>query len=135
MNPVVHFEMPYKDNKRVSKFYQEAFGWQMVDAGEQMGNYVVAETAETDQNHMAKTPGTINGGFYPEKDGELGKSTHVVISVDNLKESIESVKQAGGETIGEQMDIPGIGLYVSIRDSEGNIVGVLQPNMPAVTDK
>jgi predicted enzyme related to lactoylglutathione lyase len=38
-NPVVHFEMPYKDAKRVSEFYKQAFGWGMNETGEDMGNY------------------------------------------------------------------------------------------------
>src|ERR1700742_2437376 len=63
-NPVVHFEMPYKDAQRVSAFYRQAFGWDMVDTGEQMGNYITAGTAETNENRMVQTPGTINGGFY-----------------------------------------------------------------------
>lgn len=126
-NPVVHFEMPYKDSKRLAGFYEQVFGWGMMDVGEKMGNYVLATTAETDENQMVRTPGTINGGFYPESEGELGKSTHVVISVDDLKASIEQVKKSGGEIVGEQMDIPGIGLYISIKDTEGNIVGILQP--------
>lgn len=29
MNPVVHFEMPAEDKKRMSKFYTKAFGWQL----------------------------------------------------------------------------------------------------------
>lgn len=63
-NPVVHFEMPAKDKKRVSEFYTKAFGWDMQQLGEGMGNYIVAHTAETDENNMVKTPGTINGGFF-----------------------------------------------------------------------
>jgi len=30
MNPVVHFEMPYTDNKRVAKFYKNVFGWGII---------------------------------------------------------------------------------------------------------
>lgn len=41
-NLVVHFEMPYKDPERVSRFYNKVFGWTMKDAGPSMGNYVVA---------------------------------------------------------------------------------------------
>jgi predicted enzyme related to lactoylglutathione lyase len=37
------------------------------------------------------------------------------------------VKGAGGEVLGEPMEIPGIGEYVSFRDTEGNRVGMLQP--------
>jgi uncharacterized protein len=123
-NPVVHFEMPYKDAKRVSNFYQTAFGWDMADAGEGMGHYVVATTADTDENRMVKTPGTINGGFY-----DLAKASpepSVVISVDDVKTSMDAVKKAGGEILGEPQEIPGIGLWVSFRDSEGNRVSMLQ---------
>lgn len=127
-NPVVHFEMPAKDKKRVAEFYTKAFGWGMQQMGPEMGNYIVATTADTDENRMVKTPGTINGGFFDYKDDELNRAPHVVISVENLDESIKAVKDAGGEVVGEQMDIPGIGKYVSIKDTEGNIVGILQPS-------
>lgn len=123
-NPVVHFEMPYKDPSRVGKFYEEAFGWGMQDAGEKMGHYIVAVTADTDANRMVKIPGTINGGFYNIKDASPEPS--VVISVENLTESIEAVKKAGGEILRESQEIPGIGMWASFKDSEGNRVSMLQ---------
>jgi predicted enzyme related to lactoylglutathione lyase len=95
-NPVVHFEMPYKDAKRVAEFYNKAFGWNMADAGEQMGHYVTAATAETDENRMVKTPGTINGGFYDLKMSEASQQPSVVISVPDVKEAIKDVEAAGG---------------------------------------
>ena len=65
MNPVVHFEMPYDDRERMAKFYQSAFGWQTQMLGEEMGNYVLATTTETDESGPTK-PGAINGGFFPK---------------------------------------------------------------------
>ena len=47
----------------------------------------------------------------------------------DIKGSIKKVKDAGGEILGEIMDIPGIGLYISFNDTEGNRVGMLQPSM------
>src|SRR3954466_15327642 len=126
-NPVVHFEMPYEDQQHVTNFYSKAFGWQMQKMGSEMGDYVTAATAETDENRMVKTPGTINGGFFPRKDDELNRAPHVVISVDDIEESRKAVEEAGGKIMGEQMDIPGIGLYYSFKDTEGNVVGMLQP--------
>ena len=127
-NPVVHFEMPYKDAARVSAFYKEAFGWNMMDGGEQMGHYVMAQTAETDENRMVKTPGTINGGFYALDMSPESTQPSVVIAVDDIRKAVEDIKAAGGELLGEQQEIPGIGLWVSFKDSEGNRVSVLQPN-------
>lgn len=99
----------------------------MQQTGPEMGNYLVAHTAETDENQMVKTPGTINGGFFGYKDEEGFNAPHVIISVENLEESMENVKQAGGKIAGIIMEIPGVGRYVSFKDSEGNIVGMLQP--------
>lgn len=128
-NPVVHFEMPYKDAKRVAEFYKSAFGWDMVQLGKEMGDYITAGTADTDTNRMVKTPGTINGGFYKRGDSEAYQETSVVVSVGDIKQAIGDIKKAGGELlVKEPMEIPGIGLYVSFRDTEGNRVGVLQAN-------
>ena len=127
-NPVVHFEMPTKDKKRTADFYSQAFGWKMIQLDEKMGNYLIAQTAETDENNMVKTPGAINGGFFDYEDKEGMNIPHLVIAVDNLDESIEAVKTAGGEVVGEKMDIPGIGMYASLKDTDGNLVGMLEPN-------
>lgn len=127
-NPVVHFEMPYENSERLTKFYTQAFGWQMRKLGSEMGDYVTAATTETDQNRMVKTPGTINGGFFPKKPDWPAQYPSVVIAVDDIKEAMKNVTGAGGKVLGEPMEIPGIGQYVSFTDSEGNRVSILQPN-------
>jgi predicted enzyme related to lactoylglutathione lyase len=40
---------------------------------------------------------------------------------------MKSVRNAGGNVLGEPMDIPGVGKYVSFTDTEGNRVSMLQP--------
>jgi predicted enzyme related to lactoylglutathione lyase len=128
-NPVVHFEMPYQDVRRVTEFYKTAFGWDMNNMGQQMGNYVIAGTADTGEDGMVKTPGAINGGFYSISDAPTSKEPSVVISVKDIKKAMADIRRAGGELIhDEPMEIPGIGLYVAFRDSEGNRVGALQAN-------
>jgi predicted enzyme related to lactoylglutathione lyase len=92
-----------------------------------MGDYVTAQTAETDENRMVKTPGAINGGFFPKKPDWPAQHPSVVIAVKDIKDAIKKVSVAGGKVLGEPMDIPGIGLYVSFTDTEGNRVSILQP--------
>lgn len=125
MNPVVHFEMPYDDRARMAKFYGSAFGWQTQMLGDDMGNYVLATTTETGESGPKKT-GAINGGFYPKKPDWPEQYPSVVIAVDDIKESIKKVTDAGGKVLGEPMDIPGVGQYVSFIDTEGNRVSMLQ---------
>jgi predicted enzyme related to lactoylglutathione lyase len=127
-NPVVHFEMPYNDQGRVSAFYEKAFGWKMNVMGPDMGGYVVAHTAETDANNMITQTGAINGGFFPKKPDVPAQYPSVVIAVEDIQTAMGQVKEAGGEVLGEPIDIPGIGLYVSFNDTEGNRVSLLQPH-------
>lgn len=130
MNPVVHFEMPLKDRKRASTFYQTAFGWDMQVTGPEMGHYVLATTTPSGKDGRPESAGGINGGFYqydPKKPGFDKPS--VVVAVDNIEEKMKIVEKAGGHIDGKPMDIPGVGTFVSIIDTEGNRVGMLQPAM------
>ena len=127
MNPVVHFEMPTKDQKRVSEFYAKVFGWEMQTMGADMGNYVLANTTET-KDMRPITPGAINGGFFPKDKNKPAQFPSVVIAVDDIKESMKNVNAAGGKVLGEPVDIPGVGAYVSFFDTEGNRVSMLQPS-------
>jgi predicted enzyme related to lactoylglutathione lyase len=128
MNPIVHFEMPYEDSERLVKFYSQAFGWQMQKLGKDMGDYVLAATTETDENRMVKTPGAINGGFFPKKPDWPEQYPPVVIAVDDITDAMKKVAEAGGKVLDEPMEIPGVGLYVSFFDTEGNRVSMLQPH-------
>jgi predicted enzyme related to lactoylglutathione lyase len=95
-----------------------------------MGNYVLVQTTETNEKGFPKEPGRINGGFTEKsKDNPY---TAVVIAVDDIHEAMKKVKAAGstvlgGQKFGEPDDIPGIGLYATFIDTEGNRIGVLQP--------
>jgi len=48
---------------------------------------------------------------------------------DDIKQAIKKIAAAGGKVLGEPVEIPGIGQYVSFVDTEGNRVSVLQPVM------
>lgn len=125
-NPVVHFEMPYEDPQRAISFYSAVFGWQMNKMGSDLGDYIIAVTTETDEKRMIKTPGNINGGLFPKKAGGP-QVPSVVISVEDIRDSIKQVNSNGGKVLAEPSEIPGVGLYVSFTDTEGNVVSMLQP--------
>jgi uncharacterized protein len=126
MDSVVHFEMPYDDRDRMAKFYQQAFGWQSQMLGPDMGNYVVMMTTESTPTGPIK-PGAINGGFYQRTADKPMQYPSVVVSVDDVANSMKKVTDAGGKVLGDPMDIPGVGRYVSFVDPEGNRVSMLQP--------
>jgi len=134
MNPVVHFEMPYENRERMKKFYESAFGWKMQQMGSEMGNYVVAVTGKSDKESGRPTePGYINGGFYQKTADARSHAPSFVIAVDDIRAAMEQVKKSGGTVVGsknkpgEPDDIPGVGLWISFLDSEGNRVSLLEP--------
>lgn len=136
-DPVVHFEMGYTDQDRMVKFYQSVFHWNLKPMGPEMGNYVVAQTTETDENNMVQTKGAINGGFYQKTDDPLSQAPSVVISVDDIQAAMKDIVEAGGEILGvldpngertmEPQNIPGVGLWMSAKDTEGNRFSIIQP--------
>lgn len=138
MNPVVHFEMGYEDKARMVKFYETTFGWGTELMGPEMGNYVVAHTAETDENGMIQTKGAINGGFYQKTNDPLSQAPSIVVAVDDVNAAIKDVVAAGGKILGtmnekgehttEPQMIPGVGLWISVMDTEGNRLSIMQTN-------
>jgi predicted enzyme related to lactoylglutathione lyase len=130
MSSVVHFEMPAEDRKRMADFYTRTFGWQTQMLGPEMGEYVVVTTTESDESGVPKKPGAINGGFF--KKTQSTQCPSVVIAVDDIREHMKKVEEAGGKVIGGQEpgepdDIPGVGLFIAFLDTEGNRVSLLQP--------
>lgn len=126
MDPVVHFELPYRDPQRIANFYGRAFGWKTQALGPEMGNYVLATTATSDAKPGAAA-GAIDGGFYPYKADWPAQHPSVVIAVRDVEASMGKIAEAGGRVLGEPMVIPGIGRYVSFLDTEGNRLSILQP--------
>ncbi|MBS1178420.1 MAG: Glyoxalase/bleomycin resistance protein/dioxygenase [Proteobacteria bacterium] len=128
MNPVVHFEMPYRDGARAARFYTAAFGWQTQMLGEAMGRYITVTTATQDARPGAPA-GAINGGLFPYKADWPAQHPGVVIGVEDLAAAMARVAAAGGQVLGEPMDIPGVGAYVAFMDTEGNRHAMLKPLM------
>jgi predicted enzyme related to lactoylglutathione lyase len=94
--------------------------------GQDMGNYVVVTATETDESGPRRA-GRINGGFYPKRPEWPAQHPSVVIAVDEIAAAVRKVSAAGARVLGEPMEIPGVGQYVSFYDTEGNRVSMLQP--------
>ena len=120
MDKVVHFEIPFDNQSRASKFYSEIFGWKLVPMPEL--DYVMAYAAETDEQHMVTEKGVINGGLFPRT--MEAKSSIVVIGVASIDETVKKVVAAGGKLVSPKSPIPG-GSYARVTDCEGNLIGIV----------
>jgi predicted enzyme related to lactoylglutathione lyase len=112
-NPVVHFEVLGKDAAGLSKFYGDAFGWDMESVAPE---YAMARPAgETG----------IPGGVGSAPEGQPGHVTFYV-EVDDLNAALEKVKSLGGSTVVEPMDVPNGPSIALFADPEGHVVGLVK---------
>jgi uncharacterized protein len=128
MDRVVHFEIPAEDLARAKTFYADTFGWKLSQLGPEMGNYVLVQTGPTDDNGMPTDKAFINGGLMARDPS--ASAPVLVLAVDDADAAVERVQRAGGRLVGEIMDIPTVGRYARVQDTEGNVIGVIKPIMP-----
>ncbi|HKA73436.1 MAG TPA: VOC family protein, partial [Xanthobacteraceae bacterium] len=64
----------------------------------------------------------------PKKPDWPAQYPSIVIAVDDIQSAIRRVGEAGGKVLGEPIEIPGVGRYVSFFDTEGNRASMLQPD-------
>jgi predicted enzyme related to lactoylglutathione lyase len=119
MDKVVHFEIPFDDKARATKFYAGIFGWKLIDVPEMA--YTLAYAAETDANHMVTDKGAINGGLFQRNLS--APAPVLVIGVNSIDETIKQVVAAGGRVVTPKQAIPN-GSYARIADTEGNVIGL-----------
>lgn len=121
MSRIVHFEIPADDPERSIKFYEEVFGW-TIEKWDGPIEYWLIMTGPEDQ------PG-IDGGLTRRTDPEMGvENTIAVTSVDK---AVTKVEAHGGQVIRLKMAVPGVGWTAYIKDTEGNIFGMMESDPDA----
>jgi len=119
---VVHFEIHASDPEKLAKFYAEVFGWN-VNHLPQMDYWLF------DTGHG----GGINGGMMRRRgpsapDGAPVNAFVCSIGVASTKDSFSRALAAGATEALPLHAIPGIGWQAYVKDPDGNLVGIHQPD-------
>lgn len=125
MPRVVHFEIHAGDPERAKRFYERLFGWGLDRYGPE--EYWLVTTGPNDQ------PG-INGGLLRRGgvlDGQAVIAYVCTVDVADLEASLALAIAEGGSIALERTAVPGIGWLAYIKDTEGNILGLLQSDSKA----
>jgi predicted enzyme related to lactoylglutathione lyase len=120
MGRVIHFEIHCGDLDRAERFYSDVFGWR-IDRWQ--ADYRLITTGPDDQ------PG-INGALTPRRgeiDGQAVIAYVNTVQVDDLAETDRRIVAGGGEQVVEPARVPGVGTVTYFKDTEGNILGALEP--------
>jgi len=126
---VVHFEIQADDVDRAKKFYGDVFGWTFKDWDMGDFKYTVVMTAPDGSKEVG-----INGGLYkrpsPAKFEKGGVAAYIcTIDVDDCDAIVAKVKSAGGKVIMEPSDMKDVGRLAQCLDTEGNLFGLIQPDL------
>jgi uncharacterized protein len=120
MPKMLHFEIPVDDPQRAVAFYHDTLGWEVSRYGEEP--YWLVRAGEDEE------PGA-NGALVGRE--ELHQSPVLIAGVADIDEILGRVRNRGGEVVQGKLPIPGMGWSAYIRDSEGNTVGLFQPDSAA----
>jgi predicted enzyme related to lactoylglutathione lyase len=129
MPRVVHFEIQATDAEALARFYSELFGWKFSRWGD--APYWLVETGSRDE------PG-INGGLLqrngpPPQDGQSVNAFVCTVEVASVDESFARALALGGTAAVPKMPIPTVGWLAYVKDPDGNILGLMQPDPSAGT--
>jgi predicted enzyme related to lactoylglutathione lyase len=125
MNRPVHFEIHATDPERMAKFYSAVFGWNVRHNPE--FNYWMFDTGAGDG---------INGGMV-KRMGEKPSSDCPVsafvcsLGVASVEDALANALDNGATVALPKMAMPGVGYQAYIKDPDGNILGLHQPDPTA----
>ena len=128
MGRVVHFEVHAEDPDRAARFYAGLLGWQFKKWDGPM-DYWLITTGPKDQ------PG-IDGGLVRRMgggplDGQAVNAYVCTAAVADVDQSVRRAAELGGTVALPKMPIPGVGWLAYVKDTEGNILGMMQSDANA----
>ena len=122
----VHFEIHAEDQDRAQRFYEAMFGWTFTAWGD--SGYRLVDTG-------SEGPG-INGGLLRRHGpspagGEPVAAWICTVEVDDVDAYAAKAEANGGSLALPKMAIPGVGWLAYVKDTEGNILGIMQADEAA----
>jgi len=110
-----HVEWATTDLDKAKAFYEGLFGWSFSPWGNE---YL-----------MFKTPNSeLGGGLMLMKEFQPGMSPCVYIHVDSIEPYLEKAAALGGGVCMGKTEIPQMGWFAILFDSDKNQVGLFEPS-------
>jgi predicted enzyme related to lactoylglutathione lyase len=127
MSRVIHFEIHATEPEALVAYYEALLGWTFEH---QEGiEYWLIRTGSDDE------PG-INGGLLRRPvpgpaEGLVINAFVCTVQVDALSETLSRSEALGGDVALPRMLVTGMGWLAYVRDPDGNILGLLEPDPAA----
>ena len=127
MPRVVHFEIHATEPDVLVRFYTELFGWTIKRWGEVL--YWLVETGTA-------TQAGINGGLLqrrgpPAAEGQGVNAFVCTVEVPSVDQYVALALELHGTVALPRMAIPAVGWLAYVKDPDGNLLGLMQPDPDA----
>ncbi len=109
---ITHLELPSDDPGRAKAFYEGLFGWE-----------IKSPPDHPTYQMFRSGPGDM-GGTIGLRGETAPLEPRIYITVDSLDEALAKVDGLGGSIVVGRTEVPGVGWYAAINDSEGNEIGL-----------
>ena len=128
MPRVIHFEIHATNPLELIPFYESLFGWTLTRFIPEVEYWTIV-TGTDDQ------PG-INGGLVKRQgpapvEMQSVSGSVCTVQVESVDEILAKNAELGGSVALPKMPIPGIGWLAYIKDLDGNILGIMNPDPTA----
>ncbi len=110
---ITHVEFPADDVERAKRFYEAVAGWQFNEMEGFPGYWMFRN-------------GPSSGGALGHRGESVGRVIRSYITVDSLEDALRAAEEHGGKVLSQPQEIPGMGRWAALTDSEGTEIGVWQ---------
>ncbi len=108
---ITHIELPADDVERAKRFYGAVAGWEFGES-EGFPGYFMFRTGEG------------SGGAIGKRGESVGAVVRDYIEVDRVEDAVRAAEEHGGTVIERLVELPGMGRYAVVLDSEGTEIGL-----------
>lgn len=112
----VHIDISADHPERAAAFYRQAFGWTVTPLDGPVPYWLVAVDPAD--------PSALGAGIGQRT--EPWQSTVPTIDVVDADAAAAAIVAAGGSIVIPKTEIPGVGQLVTFKDTEGNVMAVLE---------
>ncbi len=126
-NPVLFLEIAGKNSELLSDFYRNVFDWTILPMGWKT-SYFPNDIYGVDPTPPPLTDQGIKGHILPlDGSEEMNNRVSIFIQVDDIFQTLELIKNMGGEVFVEPQILPeNMGSIAMFIDPSGNTVGLYQ---------
>lgn len=130
MANIVYFEIPADDVDRAKRFYNSLLGWKIEPTQvsiPELASLQYQDIKTGEANETTPMGSTLNtGGMYKR---QMNEPIINYVMVDDIDEKIAMVEKLGGKIAVPKREIPSVGQFVIIQDTEGNAIALFKPMM------